>query len=149
MTVVRVKPVSRKLNVFNDFDRIFDEFFNTTLPVQRNGNGLKAAPAVNIIENGDTFRLELAAPGLEKNDFKVDVEQNVLRIEVNKEFKAEEGETYKRCEFGYFDFMRSFRLPETIDANGIEASYVNGILVVHLPKKEDAKVKPPRTIKIG
>lgn len=149
MTVVRVKPVSRKLNVFNDFDRIFDEFFNTTLPVQRNGNGLKAAPAVNIIENGDTFRLELAAPGLEKNDFKVDVEQNVLRIEVNKEFKAEEGETYKRCEFGYFDFMRSFRLPETIDANGIEASYVNGILVVHLPKKEDAKMKPPRTIKIG
>ena len=149
MTVVRVKPVSRKLNVFNDFDRIFDEFFNTTLPVQRNGNGLKAVPAVNIIENGDTFRLELAAPGLEKNDFKVDVEQNVLRIEVNKEFKAEEGETYKRCEFGYFDFMRSFRLPETIDANGIEASYVNGILVVHLPKKEDAKVKPPRTIKIG
>lgn len=149
MTVVRVKPVSRKLNVFNDFDRIFDEFFNTALPVQRNGNGLKAVPAVNIIENGDTFRLELAAPGLEKNDFKVDVEQNVLRIEVNKEFKAEEGETYKRCEFGYFDFMRSFRLPETIDANGIEASYVNGILVVHLPKKEDAKVKPPRTIKIG
>ncbi len=149
MTVVSVKPVSRKLNVFNDFDRIFDEFFNTALPSQRNGNGLKAAPAVNILEKGDAFRLELAAPGLEKNDFKVDVDKNVLRIEVNKEFKAEEGETYKRREFGYYEFRRSFQLPETIDANGIEANYMNGILVIHLPKKEDAKVKPARTIKIS
>ena len=150
MTVVNVKPVLRKRNQFNDFDRIFNEFFNTGYPTaQNNGNGYKAKPAVNVIENGDAFRIELAAPGLNKEDFNINVDKNVLRIEVKKEFKAEEGETYKRREFGYFEFNRSFRLPETIDSERIDANYKNGILLVNLPKKEEARVKPARTIQIG
>ncbi|MCB0561611.1 MAG: Hsp20/alpha crystallin family protein [Lewinellaceae bacterium] len=150
MTVVNVKPVVRKRNQFNDFDRIFNEFFHAGLPAaNRNGNSLKAKPAVNVIENGGAFRIEVAAPGLEKGDFAVDVDKNVLRIEVNKEFKAKEGETYKRREFGYHAFKRSFQLPDTIDTDGISANYVNGILLVNLPKKEEAKEKPARTIQIG
>ena len=149
MTVVSVKPVIRKWNGHNNLDRFFDEFFNTNSPVAyRNGNGLKAKPAVNVIENGTGFRIELAAPGLEKQDFVLDVEKNVLRIEVNKEFKVAEGETYKRREFGYYEFKRSFQLPGTIDTDGINANYVNGILLINLPKKEEAKEKPARTIQI-
>ncbi len=149
MTLLSVRPVNRKLNVFNDFDRIFDEFFNAGRPVYRNGNGAKATAPVNIVENGEAFRLELAAPGLEKSDFSVDVDKNVLRIEVSKTFQLEEGEAYKRREFGQYEFKRSFQLPETIDTTGIEANYVNGILVITLPKKEEAREKPARKIEIG
>ncbi|MCO6476349.1 MAG: Hsp20/alpha crystallin family protein [Phaeodactylibacter sp.] len=149
MTVLSVKPVSRKRNAINDFDRIFDEFFNSNFPTTyRNGNRVNVRPAVNVVENGGGFRIEVAAPGLDKEDFKVDVDKNVLSIEVNKEFKAAEGETYKRREFGYFEFKRSFQLPETVDSEGIDASYQNGILLVNLPKKEEAKEKPARTIQI-
>ena len=150
MTVLSVKPVTRKRNQFNDFDRIFNEFFNTGYPTaQNNGNGYKARPAVNVIENGDAFRIELAAPGLNKEDFNINVDKNVLRIEVKKEFKAEEGETYKRREFGFYEFKRNFQLPETIDTAGIEASYKDGLLLILLPKKEEAKEKPARSIEIG
>ena len=150
MTVLSVKPVIRKRSRVNDFDRIFDGFFNAGFPAANpNGNGLKAKPAVNVLETGDAFRIEVAAPGLEKGDFIVDVDKNVLRIEVNKEFKAEEGESYKRLEFGYYAFKRSFQLPETVDTDGIDANYVNGILLIALPKKEEAKEKPARTIQIG
>ncbi|MCB0550447.1 MAG: Hsp20/alpha crystallin family protein [Phaeodactylibacter sp.] len=151
MTLVSVKPVIRKRNTFNDFDRIFDAFFNGNLPAvtHRNGSGLNNRPAVNVIENGGAFRIEVAAPGLEKADFQVDIDKNVLTIEVNKEFQPAEGETYKRREFGYFGFKRSFQLPETIDTAGISATYVNGVLLVNLPKKEEAQEKPARTIQIG
>lgn len=150
MTVVSVKPVSRKRNQFSNIDRIFDEILNTRFPAAySNGNSLKARPAVNVIENGEGFRIELAAPGLEKQDFSVNVDKNVLRIEANKEFKAVEGETYKRREFGFYEFKRSFQLPETIDTAGIEANYKDGLLLILLPKKEEAKEKPARSIEIG
>lgn len=150
MTVLSVKPVNRKRNQFNHLDRIFDEFFHTNFPAtyNNNGNGIKARPAVNVIENGDAFRIELAAPGLEKDDFNVHVDKDVLRIEVNKEFQTEEGETYKRREFGFYEFKRSFQLPDTIDNQGIDASYNNGILLITLPKKEEARVQPARNIQI-
>ncbi len=149
MTVVSVKPVNRKRNVINDFDRIFDEFFNSSFPAtHRNGNKVNVRPAVNVIENGSSFRIEVAAPGLEKEDFRVGIDKNVLSIEVNKKFIEAEGETYKRREFGYFEFKRSFQLPETVDSEGVGASYQNGILLINLPKKEEAKERPVRTIQI-
>ncbi|MCO6492073.1 MAG: Hsp20/alpha crystallin family protein [Phaeodactylibacter sp.] len=150
MTVVSVKPVIRKRNQFNNLDRIFDEFFNSRFPATySNGNSLKGRPAVNVIENGEGFRIELAAPGLEKQDFSVNVDKNILRIEANKEFKAAEGETYKRREFGFYEFKRSFQLPETINTAGIEANYKDGLLLILLPKKEEAKEKQARSIEIG
>ena len=150
MTFVNVKPVPRKQRVVSDFDRIFNDFFNSGSPTTsfHQNKGLNAKPATNVIENNGAFRIELAAPGLEKNDFKIDVEKNILHIEVNKEGQNIEGETFKRREFGSYNFKRSFQLPKSIDTEKIEASYLNGLLVIHLPKKEEAKEKPARSIAI-
>lgn len=106
-------------------------------------------PAVNVFETGEHFRIEVAVPGLQKSDFQIDLEKDLLHIAAKKDVDTPEDVTYKRHEFGAVDFKRSFRLPETIDAAGIEAKYENGILAILLPKKEEAKEQPPRQIEIG
>lgn len=142
MTVVTVKP--RKVNLLN-------EFLNPGIPAFRtpNPSGMRHYPATNIVEASDFFRLELAAPGLEKKDFSINVEKQVLTISANHEAAAVDGETVRRREFGTISFKRSWRLPETIDSEAIEARYEAGILQVVLPKKEEAKEKPARNIEIG
>ncbi len=141
-------PKKEEQRVSNDnpltvFDRMMNEmmsnFFSGT-------NGTVAA--VNIIEAPDHFRIEMAAPGLKKNDFELKMDNGVLTISVNKEWKQEEGHEYRRREFAYYNFERSFMLPDTVDADKIKATYKNGILTVTLPKKEEAKEKPPRKIEI-
>jgi HSP20 family protein len=107
-------------------------------------------PSVNIIESKDDFRIEVAAPGLSKKDYKLKVENNVLTISSEKEEKKEENEVrFMRREFSYSSFSRSFTLPMTVDADKISASYAEGILTVTIPKKEEAKEKPAREIKIS
>jgi HSP20 family protein len=91
---------------------------------------------VNVIEREDAYHLELAAPGLNKKDFDLSVENEVLTISAKKESAKEEGVKVLRKEFGQYNFKRSFELAETIDANNIRASYEQGILKVVLPKKE-------------
>jgi len=148
MTVV-MKPTKRNNRYTSTFDRMFDEFFNTDVPMLANGNGMKNRPSVNVVESGDAFRIEVAAPGLEKGDFDVNVDKDVLTISTKKEQKREEGEKVRKLEFSYHEFKRSFRLPKTIDAEAIEATYDNGILNVTLPKREEAKEKPARKIEIA
>ena len=148
MTVV-MKPTNRNKRYPSAFDRMFDEFFNADFPVLTNGNGLKNRPKVNVVETGDAFRIELAAPGLEKGDFDVNVDKDLLTISTKKEMEREEGEKVRKLEFSYHEFKRSFRLPEMIDANAIEATYENGVLHVTLPKREEAKEKPVRKIEIA
>lgn len=109
-------------------------------------------PAINIKETETRFELELAAPGLKKDQFHIEVEQNLLTIaserkEENEE-KNSEG-TYSRREFSYSSFKRSFTLPETVDSERIEAQYENGVLHVAIPKKEEALPKPKRLIEIA
>ena len=107
-------------------------------------------PSVNIIEGKEDFRIEIAAPGLEKKDFKLDLNNNVLMISSEKEIKNEQNdEKYMRREFSYSSFQRSFALPNTVDAEKISASYKDGVLHLTIPKKEEAKEKPARTIKIA
>lgn len=107
-------------------------------------------PAVNILETKDEFKLEIAAPGLSRIDYSVKVENNVLTISSEKEEKKEEKETrFMRREFSYSSFSRSFTLPQSVDAEKINASYNEGILTVTIPKKEEAKEKPAREIKIS
>ncbi|MCB0569883.1 MAG: Hsp20/alpha crystallin family protein [Phaeodactylibacter sp.] len=152
MTLLKVKPVVKSnLSVFNDFDRIFDEFFNTANPAPaiRTAPQASSRPAVNVLETAEHFRLELAAPGLVKSDFQITVEKNVLTIEVHKEIKSVEGETYRRRGFLFNDFKRSFLLPETVNTAGIAAEYAQGVLAIALPKKEEAKEKPARAIEIA
>ncbi len=107
-------------------------------------------PSVNVVETEDGFRIEVAAPGLKKSDFKVNLDHNQLSI--SAEAKKEEEKTtekYTRQEFKYTSFQRVFSLPNTIDGEKIEAGYEDGILKISLPKREEAKVKPSRTISIG
>ena len=108
-------------------------------------------PAVNVKETNDEFVIELAAPGMEKKDFKINFNNNVITISSEKEDKKEvQKENYTRKEFSYQSFQRSFTVPENaIMSDKIEASYNNGILEVKLPKREEVKPQPEREIKIS
>jgi len=107
-------------------------------------------PAVNVAESGDKYQIEVAAPGLSRDDFKVSVLNNVLTISSEKEEKKEDGDRkFHRREFSYLSFQRSFALPEHIDIEKISASHADGILKIEIPKKEEAKEKPSRTIQIS
>ncbi|MDY8134034.1 Hsp20/alpha crystallin family protein [Aquimarina sp. 2201CG5-10] len=133
---------------------LLDDFFNadwfggTTNPGKIGFN----TPAVNVIEADDNYKVELAAPGLRKEDFNIELDNDVLtissEIKSEKESKDKDGR-YTRKEFGYSAFKRSFNLPETVNGGAIQASYDNGVLLVTLPKKEEAKVQPKRLIDIS
>ncbi len=108
-------------------------------------------PKVNIIESEDQFNIELAAPGYTKSEFKIEVENNVLTIAIEKEDSDETtNKNYTQREFSFGSFSRSFRLPKgKIKDNEISAEYNNGILNVALPKAEEAKPKPKRFVEIA
>lgn len=135
-----------------------DEMFNRDLPsiFTPNFNTGITLPKVNIREAKDAYYVDMAVPGMKKTDFHIDLDNKVLSIsndvvEKNKEEsgKNEEEGNYTRREFGYASFKRSFSLPETIKEENIKASYSDGILSIHLPKKEESIQKPPRSIKIS
>lgn len=107
-------------------------------------------PAVNILENEKDFELELAIPGKKKEDFNIEIDNNVLTIsmETKKEDEISE-DNYSRKEFSYESFKRAFTLPKSVDEDKIDASYKDGILKFTLPKKEESLPKPKRLIEIG
>ena len=107
-------------------------------------------PAVNVKETEDRFQLELAAPGMNKKDFSIDLEENVLTISAEHEHeKSAEEEGYMRKEFGRTSFKRSFQLPQNVvDAEKIKARYQDGVLMVEIPKKKE-EVRKNRRIEIG
>jgi HSP20 family protein len=107
-------------------------------------------PAVNIREGETNFTLELAVPGQKREDFNVEVDNDVLTISMeSKDEKAEKEGEFTRREFRYTSFRRSFTLPETVNQDDISADYKDGILRFTLPKKEEALPKPKRLIEIG
>jgi HSP20 family protein len=107
-------------------------------------------PAVNIKENENGFSIEVAAPGLNKEDFNIKVEKDVLTISSEmKDSKEESSENYMKREFGFQAFSRSFSIPESINQDKISASHKNGILILELPKMDEAKMKKTKTIKIA
>jgi HSP20 family protein len=113
-------------------------------------NHAATLPAVNIKESEIGFELELAIPGKKKEDFNIEVDNDVLTVSMETKSEDETSEeNYTRREFSYTSFKRSFTLPETVDNEKIKASYENGILTFKLPKKEDALPKPKRLIEIG
>ncbi len=134
-----------------DIANFFDDFFGTN--TQNNGLSFatgRSIPAVNIKENDKNFEVEVAAPGMDKKNFKVEVENNVLTISAEKkEEKKEKKDNYSRKEFSYESFERSFTLPQdVVDADKIKAKYENGILKIDIPKKEE-KAKLSKVINIG
>lgn len=107
-------------------------------------------PALNIKEKKDEFEIELAAPGYNKKDFEVTIDNGCLNISAKKELsKEEKDEDYTRKEFSYSSFERSLQLPETIADEKIKAKYDNGILKFSLAKKEEAKKAKPKVIEIS
>ena len=139
------------LRNLNSLPNLVEEFFNHELPYSWNRNWTTiSTPAVNIVEGNDEFRIEVAAPGLNKDDFKINLENDQLTISANKEVKKEENEeNYTRREFSYSTFTRTFTLPESVEGEKIKASHKDGILNIHVPKKEEAKPKPAREIAIA
>lgn len=133
---------------------LFDDLFNRELFNWGNSNFSSTSttvPLVNIREDADSFKVEMAAPGMEKKDFKVTLEGNTLTISSQRENEQNEKEEgYSRREFSYQHFMRSFILPkEVVKAEEIAAKYNNGLLLLTIPKQEHAKQKGPRLIEIN
>jgi len=129
---------------------IIDEFFGRNLISDFDFMGGVSIPAINVVEGKDDFSIEVAVPGLNKKDFKIDVHNNVLTISSEKEHKNEEKNgKYMRKEFSYAAFKRCFSLPDTVAADKVKASHKDGILNIVIPKKEEAKKKEPKQIAIS
>lgn len=149
MTLIKFKnenPVMGRSRVpyFND---LFNDLFENVVASDFRKSTL---PNVNIRETADRYILEMAAPGLTKEDFKVNIENEILTVSAEKKSESDEkNEKYTRKEFSYTSFSRSFTLPEMVETEKINARYENGIMMIDLPKKEEAKPKGPREIKIG
>jgi len=124
---------------------IFDDDF---FPVM--SNNVSSMPAVNIKEDDKEFMLDLAVPGIDKKDLKIDINEDVLTISSETKNESEENKDgYKRKEFSYTSFCRSFQIPENVNREKIEANYKDGILSVSLPKFEEEKNKISRQVKIS
>ena len=126
----------------NSLSNVFDELFDNVPIVWSKDNSF---PAVNIHEDDKSYELDLVAPGLKKDDFKVSLEKGMLTISYKKEEKKEEEKKNRkdhRIEYSLSSFTRSFSLDDNIDAEKIEATYENGVLKLVLPKKEEVKVMP-------
>jgi HSP20 family protein len=120
-----------------------DDFFNRPLLESPFQFSYSKTPAINIYELDDEYTLEMAAPGMKKKDFYVDIDNGLLEIKVEKEdSKEEESRNYTRKEYDYTSFYRSFNLPDTVKDEKVKAEYKDGILKIHLPKVE-ASIKAP------
>ena len=147
--------VKRNGSFLNPLPMLFDDFFNRDLFGWSNSNFSNTnttMPAVNIKETAENYEVEVAAPGMSKNDFKVELDGNELTISFERTSKNEENdnERYARKEFSYQSFQRTFTLQkDVVDIDKIQAKYENGLLHLLIPKKEEAKQKPPKLIHIS
>ncbi|WP_281256421.1 Hsp20/alpha crystallin family protein [Labilibaculum manganireducens] len=142
-----------KRNSDNLFPSLFDNFFSRDWMDWNNSNFSNTnttLPAVNVRENDNEYIIEVAAPGMKKSDFKINVDNNLLTISSElKEEKENKDGKFSRREFCYQSFHRSFQLPiNLVNGDKISAKYNDGILTIRLPKKEEAKPKPSRSISI-
>ena len=142
MTLVKFSNGNTSQALSPLFNDVFESFFNTDSFVS--DRLITRVPAVNIAETENEFHIELAVPGMKKDDFKINLDRNILSI--SAETKSENEETsqdkrYNRREYSYNSFVRTFTLPDTADYANISAEYVDGILKVAVAKKEEAKMQ--------
>ncbi len=142
----------KKAENFPYFGSVFDDFFSKDVfdwnakNFSQMGSTL---PSVNVKETASDFQVELAAPGMKKEDFKVELNNHILSISSEKrEEKEDKKDKYTRREFNYQSFTRSFSLPDSASADGIQASYKDGVLLLQIPKKEIAKTPPKQSIPV-
>ncbi|HMR42323.1 MAG TPA: Hsp20/alpha crystallin family protein [Saprospiraceae bacterium] len=147
-----MKPV--KFNPFfpaptKGLSNFAEDFFNRSISDFVGSDFFLNQPSVNVVEKEDHFRMEVAAPGLKKEDFKIDLDGDYLTVSAKKEQKEEvKDERYTRREFNFQSFQRSFTLPENVNTDKVAATYENGVLVLSLPKKETEAKETTRTIEI-
>lgn len=137
---------------FPSLGNLLSDIWSDELPTvfRSNYNEGMTLPKVNIRETDEGYTVEMAVPGFKKDNFNISVENDQLMISAEVEQDNEEkNEEFTRREFGYASFQRTFVLPESVDGEKIKANYADGILNVQLPKKEEAKPKPARTIKVS
>lgn len=135
MSIVKYNPHRPVSKTFGNF---FDDFFNRNLTDMFGSDFSTNVPSVNVVETEKAYKIELAAPGLEKGDFELKTERDFLTISAKREQKDEvNGGKYFRREFNYSSFSRSFQIPDSVDATAIDANYENGVLLINLPKKEE------------
>ena len=137
MTLVKFNPEKKNSSLLPGFNDIFESVLGDTF---FNDRRLSSVPAVNISESNEEYHIELAAPGLKKEDFKVAVERDMLTISTEQRTENNtEGKVYNRREYSYSAFTRSFTLPESANVEQIQAAYTDGVLKLNIPKKEEAK----------
>nr|WP_315420141.1 Hsp20/alpha crystallin family protein [uncultured Pedobacter sp.] len=137
MTLVKFNPEKKNSSLLPGFNDIFESVLGDTF---FNDRRLSSVPAVNISESNEEYHIELAAPGLKKEDFKVSVERDMLTISTEQRTENNtEGKIYNRREYSYSAFTRSFTLPESANVEQIQAAYTDGVLKLNIPKKEEAK----------
>ena len=144
-TQALAKSGERMPTFFDDFFRPWNEWFDNSGFSGRVMN----VPAVNIAEQKDNYLVSLAVPGMKKEDFKIDVDGNMLTISSEKqESKEEQDKKFTRREYSYSSFSRSFTLPEEINKEKIEARYEDGVSKISLPRKEEAKKPAAKNIAV-
>src|ERR1700754_4523325 len=136
MTLVKFNNKANN-SLMPGFNDVFDSIFNDTFFSDRM---ITRVPAVNISESENNYHVELAAPGLKKEDFKLNLERNQLSISVEQTSEQQDAQkNYSKREYSYSSFVRSFTLPESADHGQIEANYTDGILRIDIAKREEAK----------
>jgi len=143
--------IKRDVGYVPTLSNFFDDFFTRDLFSWPSDSSTGTSiPKVNIYETDNEFHVEMAAPGMTKDDFKVELDNNMLTISSEKETNTrDDKKNYQRREYSYQSFTRSFHLPDSAEAEKINAKYVDGILNLIIPKKEEAKRKAIKTIKIS
>ena len=140
------KPATRSMfsDFFSDIDRMFDDdMFLMPMHMGRMGNG--NMPAANISETEKEYNIEMAVPGMKRDDFNIEIDEHMISVSCEKEERFnEDKDNYKRREYNYSSFSRSFRLPETVKADSIKAQYDNGVLHIKVPKAEQTVQKKKR-----
>jgi HSP20 family protein len=147
--------MKRNGNLLNSMPGLFEDFFTRDIfdwGLSNQSNTGTTIPAVNIKETAENFEVHVAAPGMKKEDFKVELNNNMLTIssERREEHEDKQDEKFNRREFSYQSFQRSFQLAkDVVDADNIQAKYENGVLHLLIPKREEVKPKPARLIQIN
>ena len=137
MSLIKFNNGPKEQGLNKGFNDIFESMFNDSFLTDRM---ISRVPGVNICETEDQYQIEMAAPGLTKEDFKIKLDRNLLTVAVEKQhMQNETDKQYNKREYSYSSFVRSFALPESADDSAIEASYVDGILQIAVAKKEEAK----------
>ena len=138
------KRIANQEPYFPTFSSMLDRVFNDSV---QQANGSRFLPNVDIVENDDAWGLHIAAPGMKKEDFKIEIDNNTLSVSGERKFEKKEGHTYHRVETSFGAFLRSFNLPDNVKIEDVKAKYEDGVLRLEVPKDKQKTAKRKIDIK--